>query len=103
MSLTSHLTGPQRIPDTDSNPAEFQLPTQSPSFWLFNGQLTRVFNKNFEMYVGVENISNYKQSPVIIDAEHPYSPYFDSGLIWGPIFGREWYVGFRYMLKDAKE
>ncbi len=103
VSLTSHLTGPQRIPDTDTNPAEFQLPTQSPSFWLFNGQLTRVFNKNFEMYVGAENISNYKQSPVIIDAEHPYSPYFDSGLIWGPIFGREWYVGFRYVLREAKE
>ena len=37
--------------------------------------------------------------PVIVDSENPYSPYFDAGLIWGPIFGREWYMGFRYMLK----
>ncbi len=102
ISLTGHLTGPQRIPDTGTNPPAFQLPAQSPSFWLFNGQLTRVFNKSFEMYVGIENISNFKQSPVIIDAEHPYSPYFDSGLIWGPIFGREWYVGFRYVLREAE-
>ncbi len=99
VSLTGHLTGSQRIPDTDSNPVAFQLAEQSPSYWLFNGQLTRVFNKNFEMYFGIENIANFKQSPVIVDADHPYSPYFDSGMIWGPIFGREWYVGFRYVIK----
>lgn len=103
INLTGHLTGSQRIPDTDSNPAEFQLPELSPSYWLFNGQLTRVFTKNFEVYVGVENISNFKQSPAIVDAAHPYSQYFDSGLIWGPIFGREWYVGFRYVIKDTEE
>lgn len=103
ISLTGHLTGSQRIPDTDSNPAEFQLPKQSPDFWLFNGQLTRVFNKEFEMYVGVENIGNFKQSPVIVDAENPYGPYFDSGLIWGPIFGREWYIGFRYVIREKEE
>ncbi len=103
VSMTGHYTGSQRIPDTDTNPSAFQLSDHSPAFWLFNGQLTRVFDKNFEMYAGVENINNFKQSPVIIDAEHPYSPYFDSGLIWGPIFGREWYVGFRYFLREAEK
>ncbi len=98
ISLTGHFTGSQRIPDTDSNPAEFQLADHSPGFWVLSGQLTRVFNKNFEIYVGAEDFNNYKQSPVIVDAEHPYGPYFDSTLIWGPIFGREWYVGFRYTL-----
>jgi outer membrane receptor for ferrienterochelin and colicins len=98
VSLTAHYTGTQRIPDTDTNPISFQLPTQSPGYWLYNGQLTRVFSKNFEIYAGMENIGNFKQSPVILDALHPHSPYFDSGLIWGPIFGREWYLGFRYTL-----
>lgn len=99
ISLTGHYTGEQRIPDTDANPEVFQLATSSPGYWLFNGQVTRVFNKSFEVYVGVENMGNYKQSPVIVDAEHPFDPYFDSSLIWGPIFGREWYVGFRYVIK----
>lgn len=98
LSVTGHLTGPQRIPDTDTNPVVFQLREASPAYWLFNGQLTRVFSKYFEMYAGVENIANYKQSPVIVDPQNAYSPYFDSSMIWGPIFGREWYVGFRYML-----
>ena len=98
-NLTAHHTGEQRIPDTNTNPSEFQLATHSPGYWLFNGQVTRVINKNTEVYVGVENISNYKQDPVIVDPENPFGPYFDSGLIWGPIFGREWYVGFRYALK----
>ncbi len=99
INATAHYTGQQRIPDTYTNPEDFQLKSQSPGYWLFNSQLTRVFSKQFEVYIGVENIANYKQAPVIIDAEDPFSPYFDSGLIWGPIFGREWYVGFRYMLK----
>ncbi|MFZ1678083.1 MAG: TonB-dependent receptor [Saprospiraceae bacterium] len=98
ISVTGHYTGSQRIPDTALNPYAFRLPDHSPGFWLFNGQLTRVFSKKFELYAGVENAGNFKQSPVIIDAEHPYSPYFDSGLIWGPIFGREWYAGFRYTI-----
>jgi outer membrane receptor for ferrienterochelin and colicin len=100
ISATAHYTGAQRIPDTDTNPVEFQLASESPEFWLFNGQLTRVFNKNFEVYAGVENINDFKQSPVIIDPENPYGPYFDSTLIWGPIFGREWYVGFRYTIDE---
>ena len=103
INLTGHFTGTQRIPDTGTNPHEFQLASNSPSFWLFNGQLTRVFNKSFEVYGGVENILNFKQSPVIIDAEDPYSPYFDSGLIWGPIFGREWYIGVRYLIREKEE
>jgi len=98
-SATLQHIGQQRIPDTESNPLEFQLPSHSPGYWLMNGQLTWVFRKNLEIYVGAENIFNYKQDPVILDAAHPQSPYFDSGLIWGPIFGREWYVGFRYSIK----
>lgn len=103
INLTAHHTGPQRIPDTDSNPVEFQLPEHSPGYWLFNGQLTKVFNKEFEFYAGFENIFNYKQSPVIIDAADPHGPYFDSGLIWGPIFGREWYLGFRYTIRPITQ
>jgi outer membrane receptor protein involved in Fe transport len=98
-SLTSQYTGQQRIPDTYSNPEEFQMPSESPAYWIFLGQLTRVFNKEFEVYVGCENIFNFKQDPVIIDPDDPHGPYFDSAMIWGPIFGREWYVGFRYSLK----
>lgn len=98
-SLTGQYTGIQRIPYTGSNPAEFQLPSQSPPYWMMLGQITRVFNKAFEVYAGCENILNFKQDPVIIDAEDPHGPYFDSGMIWGPIFGREVYIGFRYAIK----
>ena len=34
-----------------------------------------------------------------IDAGDDVEVDFDSGMIWGPIFGREWYVGFRYVIK----
>ena len=97
-NVTAHRTGQQRIPDTDTSPAEFQLPAESPAFWLFNAQITRVFNKKFDVYVGVENLGNYKQSPVILNPENPHGQYFDASMVWGPIFGREYYFGFRYVL-----
>ncbi|HJW27777.1 MAG TPA: hypothetical protein VJ508_00835, partial [Saprospiraceae bacterium] len=98
-SATAQYVGTQRIPDTGTNPAEFQLPSHAPDYWLINAQWTWVFKKGPEFYVGAENIFDFRESPVILDAQHPQSPYFDSSLIWGPIFGREWYVGFRYNLK----
>lgn len=97
-NLTAHRTGRQRIPDTQTNPAEFRFAAESPAYWLFNAQVTRVFNKKFDVYVGVENLGNFKQSPVILNPDNPHGQYFDASLIWGPIFGREFYTGFRYVL-----
>jgi len=98
-NVTAHRTGNQRIPDTDSNPEGLRLPANSPAFWAFNAQVTRVFSKRFDVYVGVENLGNFKQSPVIIDAANPHGQFFDAGLVWGPIFGREYYLGFRYVIE----
>ena len=36
---------------------------------------------------------------VTVDCDPDLVAYFDSSLIWGPIFGRNVYLGFRYRLK----
>ena len=51
------------------------------------------------MYLGGENIRDYKQNTPILDADNPDSPIFDASLIHAPINGRMIYVGFRYKIK----
>lgn len=94
--FTANWQGDKRIPNTNSNPEEYQVGERSPSYFLFNTQITKVWRERFEVYVGMENITNYKQKNPILSSEQPFSPYFDSSLVWGPIFGRNTYVGLRY-------
>jgi len=97
--ITVNRQGKKRIPDLSSNPEEFQLKDYSPAFFLVNGQISKTWNEKFEMYVGVENLFNFIQKDPILSSDDPFSQYFDSSLVWGPIFGRNLYFGFRYNLK----
>jgi hypothetical protein len=94
--LTVQWQGEKRIPFTGTNPEQYRLDEYSPHFFLLNAQITKIFKKQFELYGGMENILNYMQEDPVIAADAPYSKYFDSSLIWGPIFGRTTYLGFRY-------
>ncbi len=94
--FTANWQGEKRLPSTVANPEEYQLAERSPSYFLFNTQITKVWRERFEVYIGIENITNFKQKNPILSSEQPFSPYFDSSLVWGPIFGRNTYIGLRY-------
>ena len=64
-----------------------------------NAQVSRAFRK-FEVYLGGENLLNFKQPNPIINAQDPFGKYFDSGQVWGPIVGRMVYAGIRIKVKD---
>jgi outer membrane receptor for ferrienterochelin and colicin len=96
--LTGHWLDVSRIPSTSSNSPENNIEMQSKPYYLLNGQITRVF-KNFEVYSGVENMTNYIQSNPIIASNNPNGPEFDASLIWGPVVGRNIYFGFRFKIK----
>jgi len=96
--VTAQWVGEQRIPSTNSNPLEYRVIEKSPSYILLNTQITKVFSKNLEFYFGGENLTNFVQESPIIQAENPYGEYFDSSLIWAPIFGRMVYGGLRWTL-----
>ena len=100
IDLTTQWIGSQRIPFTGDNDSVFQLQERSEGYLLLNGQLTRTFGKKIDAYLGVENALNYRQVNPILSSENPYSEYFDSALIWAPIFGRMVYLGFRFTIKD---
>lgn len=92
-----HWFGRQRLPDTKSNPAEFQQPNFSKSYSTINAQFTYSFTK-IEVYTGCENIFNFRQNQPIVSWQNPFSPYFDTSYVWGPTRGRELYAGIRFKI-----
>ena len=97
--LTYNHLGKQRIPSTIQNPEIFRLDPFSSKLDLINSQITRVFSNSLEVYLGVENLTNYKQMDGIISNSDPFSQYFDATMIYGPVSGRMSYLGLRYTIK----
>ncbi|HCA08587.1 TonB-dependent receptor [Chryseobacterium sp.] len=90
---TLNWVGKQRLPDTSTNPAEFQLPVYSDSYAVLNAQISRNFNKKIRAYVGGENLTSYYQKNAIVDFRNPFGNYFDGGMVYAPIMKANFYVG----------
>ena len=65
------------------------------SFEQLSVQITRYFRR-WSIYVGGENLTNFKQKNPIIDADNPWGENFDSTMIWGPVHGAKAYIGIRF-------
>ncbi|MFH0990106.1 MAG: carboxypeptidase-like regulatory domain-containing protein [bacterium] len=96
--VTVQWYGNKRLPDTRLNPQSFQVSEYSPDFVLANAQITRSFFTGLDLYLGIENLFNFRQSHPILDPTHPNGSYFDGALIWGPVTGRMIYTGLRWRI-----
>jgi outer membrane receptor for ferrienterochelin and colicin len=90
---TLNWVGKQRLPNTLSNPAEFQLSEYSNSYAILNAQVSRNFNKKIRAYFGGENLTSYNQKNAIVDFKNPFGNYFDGGMVYAPIMKANFYVG----------
>jgi outer membrane receptor for ferrienterochelin and colicins len=90
--------GESRLPDTSHNPEEYRLPGRSDAYYVMNAQVTKKF-KYFDVYIGSENIADYKQKTPILASNEPFGENFDASMIWAPVNGRMIYGGFRYSIK----
>jgi outer membrane receptor for ferrienterochelin and colicins len=97
MDATLQWISQKRIP-TSGHIHVDQPMTWSPGFEQLSAQVTRVFSKSLEIYLGGENLTNFMVHNPIFSAENPQDKAFDSSLIWGPVFGRMVYVGLRWNL-----
>lgn len=100
--LNIHWYGKQQLPNTKSNPTQFQRPDFSEAYTVLNTQFTYTF-KHVELYTGVENLFDFRQLQPILSWENPFSPYFDTSSVWGPTRGREIYIGVRLKIKEKKD
>lgn len=100
--FTTQYNGAKRLPDTSKNLPEYQRAQYSPAFFNLLGQITwlrRIHGHYLNVYLGVENLLNYKQTNPVVAADAPFSKYFDASMVWGPIYGRMLYAGVRYRIK----
>lgn len=86
--VTGQLNGGGELYDQSRYPAYFQL----------QAQITRDF-RNFSLYLGGENLTNYKIDNPIINSHHPWNAAFDATQVWGPITGAMAYIGVRFKLE----
>ncbi len=91
---TAQLNGPARIPTQTGDLAD---DSHSPRYPMFFAQVTRKVGK-FDLYLGCENIADYRQEHPIMGWENPYSTAFNSMNVWGPLMGRKFYFGLRFNL-----
>ena len=96
--VTNQFIGKSKLPNTKQNPIEYQLNEFSSPFYLLHSQITRNF-KNFEIYIGGENLTNYTQKDPILSSDDPFGEYFDSSIVWGPIIGRKFFAGIRFIIE----
>jgi hypothetical protein len=96
--LTGQLNGPARLPDTKKMPSFLQRPEYSPVWFNLLAQITKKF-KHFDIYLGGENLTNFRQMDPISEYWAPYHTHFDGTMVWGPITGITIYAGVRYTLK----
>ena len=96
--LTGQLNGPSRIPDTQKMPLILQLPEYSPAWFNVIAQITKKF-RNFEIYLGGENLLNVRQLDPIVEYFKPFHTHFDASMAWGPVVGATVYAGVRLTIK----
>jgi hypothetical protein len=102
-NVTFQYNSPMRLPDIpDSTPDEYRPVVnkngKSPGWVMMNAQVTKKF-RLWELYLGGENMLNYKQKNPIISADNPFGDYFDASVIYMPISGIMGYLGVRVTLK----
>lgn len=109
-AYSANITGPMQLPeiydlDATGERLSESRPTRSKPFYLDNLQITKNIAKiNLKVYAGLENIMGYRQpiSPMS-GANDPnyamgFSPKFDTSYAYGPIHGREIYLGVKWFV-----
>lgn len=66
-------------------------------YTIMNAQITKYF-RYWSIYVGSENLTNFKQKNPVAGADDPFGPGFDATNVWGPTVGRKIYIGLRFNL-----
>ena len=96
--LVGSVNGPKRLFERPQiRPGPVDQPLKTPTYALFNVQVRKSWNSGLEVYLGAENIGNFRQMDPIFT--YPWGGAIDASYSWGPANGRLFYLGVRYELK----
>ena len=98
VDVTLQLNGGGRMP----KPYQMADGTMSwderfPAYPQLNVQVTRRY-RHVSVYVGGENLTNYRQPVPVLNASDPWSSTFEPTMIWRPVHGIMGYAGVRVNL-----
>ena len=103
--VTAQFNGISRMPDGFTACGDYLggYGTPKPITWYphLMAQVTKYF-RTCSIYVGAENMTNFRQDSPIIGYEDPYGADFDASMVWGPTMGWKAYIGFRYDLEKSE-
>ena len=103
--VTAQFNGITRMPDgfTPTGDLNGGYGTPKPLNWYpqLMAQVTKYF-RTCSLYLGAENMTNFKQNAPVIDSFNPYGTDFDASMVWGPVAGWKVYLGFRYDLEKKE-
>ncbi|MFR9166038.1 MAG: TonB-dependent receptor [Dysgonomonas sp.] len=91
--FTAQFNGGGRMPTPDATDPMWGK--NFGSYTILNAQITKFF-RNWSIYLGAENLTDFKQKNSVIDAENPFGNNFDATMVWGPTMGRKFYAGIRF-------
>ena len=94
VDITLQLNGGGRIPNYYDADGTLITGKEFPAYPQLNIQVLREF-RHFTLYIGGENLTNYRQENPVINAANPWSTTFDPTLVWGPVHGIMGYAGIR--------
>jgi outer membrane receptor for ferrienterochelin and colicin len=100
--VTAQINGGGRIPSTAENIEIYQREESFDAYPMLHAQITKFF-KTWSIYLGVENILDYRQENPIIAANDPFGNNFDAAMVWGPLEGRKFYLGLRWEIKNLNK
>jgi len=94
---TIQFNGGGRIPVVATDAAVAVEDQRFSPYTVMNAQVTKYF-RYWNIYVGAENLTDFKQRNPIDGADDPFGPEFNATNVWGPVLGRKIYVGLRFNL-----
>lgn len=93
---TLQFHGPQRLLQPNSA-SDLSQKSESDQYMNLLVQVTKNY-RYWSFYVGAENLTDFTQENAIIGVDNPFGSGFDASQIWGPLYGRMFYVGIKYNL-----
>ena len=95
---TAVLNGGGRMPEPYTTASgNLSWSRNFKAYGQLNAQVTRYF-RHFSVYVGGENLGNYKQKNPIIGYQNPWDNNFEPTMVYGPVQGASAYIGIRVNL-----
>ena len=103
--VTAQFNGVSRMPDGfvafGDLAGGYGTPKELTWYPQLMAQITKYF-RSCSLYLGAENMTNFKQANPIIDSFHPFGADFDASMVYAPTTGWKIYLGFRYDLEKKE-